>query len=103
MSTAAFSRGAPSMFSKPMMIRKAYHRKSTGNSSSDHTLRETSNKVDGEEMKMKKRHLGDDGGCRWVPHGRTGIFYPEGQEKVMEDIPPEAAKDIPVINYFSHN
>lgn len=88
------------------MIRKACHRKSTGNSSyssSPDGMREMSNKVDGEEMKMKKKHVRDDGSCCWVPHERTGIFYPKGQEKVMEDIPSEAAKDVLDINYFSHN
>ncbi|XP_062204577.1 uncharacterized protein LOC133906641 [Phragmites australis] len=27
----------------------------------------------------------------WVPHPRTGIYYPEGFEWVMEDIPGGAA------------
>lgn len=27
----------------------------------------------------------------WIPHPRTGIFYPQGQEWVMHDIPEGAA------------
>ncbi|KAG7582558.1 hypothetical protein ISN44_As08g021470 [Arabidopsis suecica] len=27
----------------------------------------------------------------WVPHPRTGIFFPPGQESVMEDVPNGAA------------
>ena len=27
----------------------------------------------------------------WVPHPRTGIYYPKGQEWVMDDLPEQAA------------
>ncbi|KAH0468317.1 hypothetical protein IEQ34_003350 [Dendrobium chrysotoxum] len=27
----------------------------------------------------------------WIPHPRTGIYYPEGNERVMEGIPQGAA------------
>lgn len=27
----------------------------------------------------------------WVPHPRTGIFFPPGQESVMDDVPVGAA------------
>lgn len=27
----------------------------------------------------------------WVPHPRSGIYYPQGQEWVMDDVPKEAA------------
>lgn len=27
----------------------------------------------------------------WVPHPRTGIYFPKGQERVMEDVPDGAA------------
>ncbi|ERN03676.1 hypothetical protein AMTR_s00144p00086170 [Amborella trichopoda] len=30
---------------------------------------------------------GGYGGSCWVPHPRTGIYYPKGHEKVMEDVP----------------
>ncbi|KAL0454297.1 UNVERIFIED_CONTAM: hypothetical protein Slati_0768900 [Sesamum latifolium] len=32
----------------------------------------------------------DTGSC-WMPHPRTGIYFPKGQEWVMEDIPNDAA------------
>ncbi|MCD9645348.1 hypothetical protein HAX54_034204 [Datura stramonium] len=34
----------------------------------------------------------------WVPDDRTGIFYPKGQEKVIEDVPSQAGKDFGPIN-----
>lgn len=37
----------------------------------------------------------------WVPHEITGIYYPKGQEKVIEDIPPGASKDVGV-NWLSY-
>ncbi|PKI40257.1 hypothetical protein CRG98_039375 [Punica granatum] len=85
-----------SIFVKPM-IRKAYHRKSSPPESS---IRETV-KMEAEEMKSKSQ--GDRGSGRsWVPHERTGIYYPKGQEKVIEDVPSGAAKDIG-INWFSYH
>ncbi|KAL3638491.1 hypothetical protein CASFOL_017862 [Castilleja foliolosa] len=27
----------------------------------------------------------------WIPHPRTGIYFPKGQEWVMEDVPNDAA------------
>ncbi|KAJ7946138.1 putative Late embryogenesis abundant protein Lea5 [Quillaja saponaria] len=27
----------------------------------------------------------------WVPHGRTGIYFPKGYEHVMDDVPAGAA------------
>lgn len=27
----------------------------------------------------------------WIPHPRTGIYYPKGHERVMDDIPKGAA------------
>ncbi|KAF3668398.1 putative prolyl 4-hydroxylase alpha subunit [Capsicum annuum] len=30
-------------------------------------------------------------GAWWVPHPRTGIYFPKGQERVMDDIPNGAA------------
>ncbi|KAG9440432.1 hypothetical protein H6P81_020597 [Aristolochia fimbriata] len=32
----------------------------------------------------------------WIPDPRTGIYYPEGQERVMESIPVGAAKSMEV-------
>ncbi|KAK4284508.1 hypothetical protein QN277_001332 [Acacia crassicarpa] len=31
------------------------------------------------------------GGPVWVPHARTGIYVPKGQEGVMKDVPENAA------------
>ncbi|KAF5760310.1 putative Late embryogenesis abundant protein, LEA_3 subgroup [Helianthus annuus] len=28
----------------------------------------------------------------WIPHPRTGIYYPKGQEWVMRDVPVDAAR-----------
>ncbi|XP_047172312.1 uncharacterized protein LOC124840313 [Vigna umbellata] len=28
----------------------------------------------------------------WVPHPRTGIYFPKGHEWVMEDVPEDAAR-----------
>ncbi|XP_020210464.1 uncharacterized protein LOC109795389 isoform X1 [Cajanus cajan] len=28
----------------------------------------------------------------WVPHPRTGIYFPKGHEWVMEDVPADAAR-----------
>ncbi|KAF9621691.1 hypothetical protein IFM89_026584 [Coptis chinensis] len=27
----------------------------------------------------------------WIPHPRTGIYYPKGSERVMEDVPDGAS------------
>ncbi|KAJ8617137.1 hypothetical protein MRB53_013323 [Persea americana] len=40
-------------------------------------------------------------GSWWVPHNRTGIYYPIGQERVMENVPIEAAKFAEVIHCFT--
>ncbi|KAL4335895.1 hypothetical protein GQ457_07G032780 [Hibiscus cannabinus] len=93
----AATRGAPSMnslFFKPM-IRK-YCTK--GGSSAD-TLREPM-RMEAEEVK-RKTTAGHDGSCCWVPHDRTGIYYPKGHEKVMADVPAHATKDSG-IHWFSY-
>ena len=36
----------------------------------------------------------------WVPHDKTGIYYPSGHDKEMEAIPSTACKDLG-INWFS--
>ncbi|KAF4402937.1 hypothetical protein G4B88_010389 [Cannabis sativa] len=38
-------------------------------------------------------------GNEWIPDVRTGIYYPKGHEKVMEDVPPKAGKDINWMSY----
>ncbi|KAF5447928.1 hypothetical protein F2P56_033442 [Juglans regia] len=97
-----FARGTQtmnSMFFKPM-VRKTYHKRS---SASPDMIRETTVKLEAEEVKNKSS-VGEstDGNYVWVPHERTGIYYPKGQEKVMEDVPPVATKDFGV-NWFSYN
>lgn len=76
------------------MIRKAYHRKS----SPPDSIREMV-KIEAEEVKSRSQ---GEASCSWVPHERTGIYYPKGQEKVIEDVPSGVAKDIG-INWFYHN
>lgn len=77
------------------MVRKSYHRKSS-NSRGD-AAREAG-KPEAEET---KRNCGGGESSSWVPHPRTGIYYPQGHEKVMEDVPAAAAKDFPV-HWLSH-
>ncbi|GMN20105.1 hypothetical protein TIFTF001_047041 [Ficus carica] len=66
-------------------------------------IRETM-KLEAEEVKNKSL-VGDNNmdGNMWVPHERTGIYYPKGHEKVMEDVPPKAGNDIITVNWFSYN
>ncbi|KAJ6892727.1 hypothetical protein NC651_025821 [Populus alba x Populus x berolinensis] len=99
MSSGTFARGAhtmSSMFFMPM-IRKTYHKKSSAG-----TICETM-KVDAEEVRNNKSHVGETGSNCWVPHERTGIYYPKGQEKVVDGVPPAAGKDVDVVNWFSHH
>ncbi|KAB8392274.1 hypothetical protein FH972_024790 [Carpinus fangiana] len=78
------------------MGRKTFHKKG----SSPDMVREGM-KFEGEEVKKKSHDIGDvDCNHVWVPHERTGIYYPKGQEKVMEDVPPAAVNDVGV-NLFS--
>ncbi|KAL3843869.1 hypothetical protein ACJIZ3_001272 [Penstemon smallii] len=44
-----------------------------------------------EEMEEDGRRLDDLPGSCWVPHPRSGIYFPKGQDWVMEDIPNGAA------------
>ncbi|TXG69487.1 hypothetical protein EZV62_004422 [Acer yangbiense] len=83
------------------MIRKSYHKKGGGD-----TIRgETVMKSNAEEGPMKKSMVGseNDGNRSWVPDDRTGIYYPKGHEKVMEDVPVGAAKHTHGVNWFSNN
>ena len=58
-------------------------------------------KLEAEEVKKKSMGGNPDGSC-WFPHDRTGIYYPKGQEKVMEDVPAVAGKDTG-INWFTRD
>lgn len=35
----------------------------------------------------------------WVPHPRTGIYYPKGHEGVMEDV-PQGASSFPATHWL---
>ncbi|CAN4098460.1 unnamed protein product [Withania somnifera] len=83
----------------PPILRKAYHRKSTSPDMITDTV-----KLNGEDqvknsMGVMKNH--ED--TWWVPDDRTGIFYPKGQEKVLEDVPSAGGKDFRAINWFSNH
>ncbi|KAK2651809.1 hypothetical protein Ddye_011665 [Dipteronia dyeriana] len=100
---ASLSRGVPtfnSMLFKPM-LRKSYHKKG----GEDTIRRETIVKSNAEEGPMKKSTVGseNDGNRSWVPDDRTGIYYPKGHEKVIEDVPIGATKHTPGVNWFSNN
>ncbi|XP_059645353.1 uncharacterized protein LOC132286932 [Cornus florida] len=94
----AVARGAQTMnfMSLKPMLRKSYHRKST---SPDLICDNV--KMNGEEMRNKSL-VGDRDGNWWLPDDRTGIYFPKGQEKIMEDVPPTAGKDFGV-NWLSNN
>ncbi|XP_028758827.1 uncharacterized protein LOC114717797 [Neltuma alba] len=85
------------MMSKPL-ARKSFH---TKNSPSG-TVFETK-KMEMEEPIMKNKNnmkRNDDNALTWVPHKKTGIYYPKGQEKIMENVPHHAGRDEGV-NWFS--
>ncbi|GAA0164168.1 hypothetical protein Leryth_005758 [Lithospermum erythrorhizon] len=86
---AATSRGAQTInsFSKPM-LRKAYHQKSS-------PLEEVKTKS------MANNNNNNRDGNFYVRDERTGIFYPKGQEKVIQDIPVGAGKELERINWFA--
>nr|XP_043614353.1 uncharacterized protein LOC122586426 [Erigeron canadensis] len=92
--SATIGRGAQNMnasYIKPA-LRKAYHKKSGG---SDAT------KLNHDEAKNKNLHAGSPpDNVVWIPDSRTGIYYPKGQEKVIQDVPSHAAKDH-TVNWFS--
>ncbi|KAK4838063.1 hypothetical protein QYF36_010667 [Acer negundo] len=101
----SLSRGAPtfnSVLFKPMM-RKSYHKKGGGDMIHGETT--TTTVKSNAEGPMKKSMVGseNDGNKIWVPDDRTGIYYPKGHEKVMEDVPVGAAKHTHGVNWFSNN
>ncbi|KAL8456873.1 hypothetical protein ACS0TY_034926 [Phlomoides rotata] len=100
MAWAAAGRGAQTinyMYFKPM-LRKAYHRSGFPNMVSDTV------KLNGEEIHYKGAATGGGNGSDtttwWIRDDRTGIYYPKGQEKVIQDIPQGATKDFEKINWF---
>ncbi|KAF8090421.1 hypothetical protein N665_0476s0001 [Sinapis alba] len=113
MATSTFSsRGAQTMntiFVKPM-LRKSIHKKSAS-----HDIVRDSVKTDGAcsagEAEMKtmrgfsvaRETSSSPSESSWVPHEVTGIYYPKGQEKVMQDVPPPPAGSHveELVNWFS--
>lgn len=81
------------------ILRKAYHRKSGSPEMVCDSL-----KLNGEEVNHTRAAAANGGGSGdatwWVRDDRTGIFYPKGQEKVMEGVPQGAAKDFDTINWL---
>ncbi|PWA33918.1 ACT domain-containing protein [Artemisia annua] len=74
-------------------LRKAYHKKSGG---SDTTTRLNHDEAKNKNLHTKSAQETDV----WIPDSRTGIYYPKGQEKVIEGVPAHAAKDY-TVNWFS--
>lgn len=35
--------------------------------------------------------MNDLSSCIWVPHPRTGVYFPKGHERVMDDLPDHGA------------
>lgn len=80
------------------MLRKAYHRKSGSPDMMSDTMR-----LNGEEAKQRSTSAAagnSDSSTWWIRDERTGIFYPKGQEKVIEGVPQEAGKDYGTVNWF---
>ncbi|CAN8235172.1 unnamed protein product [Cochlearia groenlandica] len=107
MATSTFSsRGAQTMntmFVKPM-LRKSIHKKSASHDIARETAK-TDGSGAGEEIKKVRGGFSVAGetSSAWIPHEGTGIYYPKGQEKVMQDVPPPPAgchvDDL--VNWFS--
>ncbi|XP_010540060.1 PREDICTED: uncharacterized protein LOC104813941 [Tarenaya hassleriana] len=102
MATSSFTaRGAHTMntmFSKPM-LRKSIHKKSAS-----HDIARETAKADGGGEEMKTAVGSSSSARSWVPHERTGIYYPKGQENVLQDVPPPPrteTDDDAVVNWFS--
>ncbi|XP_043710338.1 uncharacterized protein LOC122659272 [Telopea speciosissima] len=95
------SRGVQSMNSKLLKtaLHKSYHRESSSSSSELKGVVEGLKGVDDKDDCQVDGY----GGSWWIPHHQTGIYYPKGHEKVMEDVPIEAAKSKEVHHFSSHD
>lgn len=88
------------------MLRKSIHKKSASHDIVRETAK-TEGSGAGEEMKTMRGFYGagetSSPGSSWVPHEGTGIYYPKGQEKVMQDVPPPPAGSHvdELVNWFS--
>ncbi|KAL0731708.1 hypothetical protein Bca4012_027802 [Brassica carinata] len=99
MATSTFSsRGATTMNTilvKPM-LRKTIHNKSVSHDIVRETVKTDGTSVGEAEMKTMRgfsvaRETKSSSESSWVPHKATGIYYPKGQEKVIQDVPPPPA------------
>ncbi|PIA26151.1 hypothetical protein AQUCO_09600009v1 [Aquilegia coerulea] len=77
----AIARGVQTVNSKFLkaVLGKGYHPPNSARELSKIVVRADGREEDGHGVAL------------WVPHHRTGIYYPLGQEKVMEDIPTGGA------------
>ncbi|KAK8568218.1 hypothetical protein V6N13_106151 [Hibiscus sabdariffa] len=51
-------------------------------------------KIAGADREIINRCNGNDGiksSSSWVPHPKSGIYFPKGHERVMDDVPDQAA------------
>ncbi|KZV57925.1 hypothetical protein F511_12531 [Dorcoceras hygrometricum] len=98
MASAAAGRGTQAMQFMPIM-RKAYH----GKTGSPELVSDTAKlNINGVELKNNvPEPAGKDDASWWIRDDRTGIFYPKGQEKVIEDVPTLGeGKEFGSINWF---
>ncbi|KAF6138460.1 hypothetical protein GIB67_022494 [Kingdonia uniflora] len=91
----AIARGIQSLHSKfiKFVHGKAYHRES---STSSGELKKVAVMAE-EEEDYSDIHVGT---TIWVPHDRTRMYYPKGQEKVVDEVPNGASK-LSEIHWFS--
>lgn len=77
------------------MLRKSIHKKSASQDIVRETVRSDGASVREAEMKTMRGFsvatTSTSSESSWVPHETTGIYYPKGQEKVMQDVPPPPA------------
>ncbi|XP_004511304.1 uncharacterized protein [Cicer arietinum] len=55
-----------------------------------HHLRRAKGAESSTGQQVPKSSSGKDS-CWWIPHPRTGIYFPAGHDWVMEDVPDGAA------------
>lgn len=92
------------------MLRKSIHKKTASHDIVREMVKTDGASIGEAEMKTMMRGLSVAGETTssssessWVPHEATGIYYPKGQEKVMQDVPaPPAGSQVDeLVNWFS--
>ncbi|KAK9130152.1 hypothetical protein Sjap_010639 [Stephania japonica] len=102
----AVARRAQSLNSKALKAMKmqlrSYCRESSDQSYSSDLYRRVAVDAVADELNGTRVvcHVDHHSGATWVPHHRTGIYYPVGHEEVMEDVSVDAAM-IKDVNFFS--